>query len=172
VTYDGVDYPNGYGVAPASWTQYDVLQGGVFWILSNFGGTVDVGEDIPADDTRDNSLKDGVYRIVVDGAKVHDRAQPLVNGSSWSGAFYRLFGDVTGPTIIQLGLSAQYTAIVNPADNLAFRNVFNCVRGELQEGGAQSRYAAEFDFDGNGVINPLDYLEFLTRFNKPLSWVQ
>jgi hypothetical protein len=56
----------------------------------------------------------------------------------------------------------DFAAILNTADNLAFRNAFNKPAGD--------GYQAFLDFNGDGVINSGDNLQFRTRFNKSLTW--
>ena len=56
----------------------------------------------------------------------------------------------------------SFEAIVNTADNLAFRQAFNKPAG--------SGYQPFLDFNGDGIINTADNLQFRSRFNKSLTW--
>ena len=77
--------------------------------------------------------------------------------------FHRLFGDTNAPTTPTEGTpGTDYQAIVNTADNLAFRAAFNKPAG----GG----YQPFPDFNGDGSINTADNLQFRSRFNKALTW--
>ena len=85
---------------------------------------------------------------------------PGVNGSANSTtAFHRLFSDVDGAT----NVGSIDTTTVNTDDNAGaggFRAAFNNA----------ANYKSWFDFNGDGVINTADNLQFRNRFNRPLTW--
>jgi hypothetical protein len=54
----------------------------------------------------------------------------------------------------------DFQAVVNTGDNLAFRRAFN----------NPAKYAAFLDFNGDGVIDATDNVQFRNRFNKGLTW--
>jgi hypothetical protein len=65
------------------------------------------------------------------------------------------------PSIPAGGTSgADFFAVVNSGDNLAFRGAFNNA----------VNYKAYLDFNGDGAINSGDNLQFRNRFNKSLVW--
>jgi hypothetical protein len=122
------------------------------WVIT-FVGNTDTGAD------GFESLKDGVYDLNIDAAKVHPKGVAGVNmTANVTNTFHRLFGDANPAA--QTG--ADVSAIVNSGDNLTFRGAFNKPAG----GG----YLASFDYNGDGLINSLDNLQFRGRFNKLLTW--
>lgn len=158
VSVGGVAQPNGVGAIPSALTLTPSADKKTWQVT--FSGRV--GVEIGADGI--TSLKDGVYDCTIDGAKVHPIGAPgtsmAVNSTT---TFYRLFGDTNSPATPTGGaVGADFEAVLNAADNLAFRNAFNTLGG--------GNYQAAFDFDGNGVINTADNLQFRSRFNKPMSW--
>jgi hypothetical protein len=189
VEYAGVDRPNGYGTIPGSYSitnmslpnQFDpdnydpyVANFTVFGLTDFFGpGTVDFGFDF-------RSLLDGVYQVRVNGNKVYakNRLNPdlsLIPGTSFVGVCYRLFGDTTGLVRTPVGLGATYETTINPADEFAFLNNFNRTGPPLSisqynSGLPTPGYIRDIDIDGDGIVNPGDYLEFLSRFNETLRW--
>jgi len=157
VTLGGVAQSNGTGVIPT--LTVTPLADKKTWRVTFSGpGAVDVGADGLA------SLKDGVYDCTIDGAKVHPLGVPAMRmATSATTTFYRLFGDAnTAATPVGGTAGVDFEAIVNGADNLAFRNAFNKPVG--------SGYQASLDFDGDGFINTSDNLQFRSRFNKALAW--
>ncbi len=126
--------------------------GGTTWVIE-FSGNTDAGAD------GFESIKDGVYDLNVNLALVHPLGVPGVNGSGTSTfVFHRLFGDVTGEELPQLGNA--HVAVIAIDDNFAFRSSFNSVLG----------YKAYFDFDGDNNIGISDNFQFRSRFNRPLTW--
>jgi uncharacterized secreted protein with C-terminal beta-propeller domain len=157
VSLGGVAQPNGVGAIP---TLKLTASGDMkTWQVTFSGaGSVDVGTDGFA------SLKDGVYDFTIDGAKVHPLSDSTVRmaGNSTT-TVHRLYGD-TGAAGTPAGgtAGADFEAVVNSGDNLAFRDAFNKPVG----GG----YQASFDFNGDGIVNSGDNLQFRSRFNKALTW--
>jgi hypothetical protein len=152
VTFNGASQPNGIGVLPNS---LDVTTtDNITWIVT-FVGNTDGGPDGL------QSLKDGVYNLVIDAAKVHPLGTPGVNmAANSTTTFHRIFGDTNAPAGGPGG--NNFLATVNSGDNLQFRNAFNKPVG----GG----YLAYLDFNGDGLINTGDNLQFRNRFNKTLTW--
>jgi hypothetical protein len=150
VSYAGIVQPGGYGTLPASLALNTTDN--ITWTVT-FVGNTEVGFDGLA------SLKDGVYVLNINGTKVHPAGLPLVNmAASTTTTFHRLYGDTNLPTVA----GADFSAVLNSADNLQFRNGFNKPAG----GG----YIPYLDFNGDGIINSGDNLQFRTRFNRPLTW--
>ena len=127
------------------------------WIVT-FTGNTDAGAD------SFNSLKDGVYDLNIDAAKVHPVAAPSVTmAADRTTTFHRLFGDTGLPSTPTGGTpGTDYQALINTGDNLTFRAAFNKPGG----GG----YQPFLDFNGDGIINTADNLQFRSRFNKALTW--
>jgi fibronectin-binding autotransporter adhesin len=152
VTYNGVAQPAGFGSLP---TSLAIAGDGTAFSVS-FVGNTDNGAD------GFNSLKDGLYDLVVDGSKVHPVGDPSVNMSGTSTTvIHRLFGDNNLPETPAGGQpGVDFEAIVNTGDNLAFRSAFN----------NDANYQAHFDFNGDGFISSGDNLQFRSRFNKALTW--
>jgi autotransporter-associated beta strand protein len=155
VTFDGVAYPDGYGTLPDTFGPPVSTDGGLTWTIS-FSGHTDNGMDGL------NSLRDGVYDLVIHANKVHPVGSPTINmtGDSTT-TFHRLFGDTNGPTTPIGGTpGVDFQAIVNSGDNLVFRSSFN--NGPT--------YKPFLDNNGDGTINSGDNLQFRGRFNKALTW--
>jgi hypothetical protein len=153
VVFNGTPQPDGFGTLPAN---LDIASAdNISWTVT-FVGNTDAGAD------GFNSLRDGVYDLKIDAAKVHPLGVPGVNmAANETTTFHRLFGDTNAPTTPPGGTpGSDFEAIVNSGDNLAFRNAFN----------NPSTYRAFFDFNGDGVINSGDNLQFRNRFNKSLTW--
>jgi len=124
------------------------------WTLTWSGANTEVGS---VDQLA--SLKDGVYDLVIDAAKVHPVGSPTVNmAANSTTVFHRLFGDTNAPA----ASGNDFTAVLAGNDNLAFRGAFNKPVG----GG----YVPFLDFNGDGNINSGDNLAFRARFNKNLTW--
>jgi hypothetical protein len=74
-----------------------------------------------------------------------------------------MFGDNALPITPDGGTpGADFMATNNTGDNLAMRSAFNKPVG--------AGYQAFLDFNGDGVINTIDNLQFRIRFNKALMW--
>jgi autotransporter-associated beta strand protein len=154
VSFGGVAQPNGFGSLPTSLVLNTTDN--MNWTVT-FSGNTDNGADGFA------SLKDGVYDLNIDGAKVHPIGAPGVSmGGSSTATVYRLFGDTDAAASTPAGgvEGVDFQAVVNTGDNLNFRNAFN----------NPDNYVAALDFDGDGVINTGDNFEFRDRFNKTLTW--
>lgn len=153
VSYKGELQPTGFGVLPTSLNV--VSTDGITWIVT-FDGDTDSGAD------GFQSLRDGVYDLKIDGAKVHSRNElgAIMAGVSTT-TFHRLFGDVGAATTPADGAAGvDFQAIVNGADNLTYRSAFNNPAG----------YKAFLDYNGDGSVASGDNLQFRGRFNKPLTW--
>jgi len=155
VSYAGILQPGGYGTLPASLalsTTDDIT-----WTVTFLGNT-DAGLDGLA------SLKDGVYDLIIDAAKVHLAGAPSTSmAANRTTTFHRLFGDGNAPSTPAGGTTGvDYQAIVNSGDNLGFRTAFNRPPGV--------GYQLFFDFNGDGAVNSGDNLQFRSRFNKGLTW--
>ena len=152
----GVAQPTGFGSLPTS-LSFSTTDN-ITWIVT-FAGNTDAGAD------GFNSLKDGVYDLNIDAAKVHLLGCPQRHHgrqfrrrpSTASSATPALPATPTGGTP-----GTDFEAVVNTGDNLAFRAAFNKPAG----GG----YQPFLDFNGDGIINTADNLQFRSRFNKALTW--
>jgi hypothetical protein len=155
VSSNGVLQPLGYGSLPTSLNV--TTTDNVNWIVTFIGNT-DNGVD------GFNSLKDGVFDLNIDAAKVHPLGAPTVNmTANRTYTFHRLFADNALPITPDGGTpGTDFMAINNTGDNLAMRSAFN---KPIDAG-----YQAFLDFNGDGVINTVDNLQFRLRFNKALSW--
>jgi hypothetical protein len=155
VSVGGVLQPTGFGSLPTSLSLSTSDK--ITWIVT-FAGNTDAGVDGL------NSLKDGVYDLNIDAAKVHPLGAPGVPmAANRTTTFHRLFGDTGAPTTPTGGTpGTDYQALVNTGDNLAFRAAF----GKPSSGG----YQPFLDFNGDGIINSGDNLPFRSRFNKALTW--
>jgi hypothetical protein len=158
VRFAGVLMPDGKGAVPS--LVFTPSTDHKTWTVTFSGPNTEVGAaDLLA------SLVDGVYDFKIDAAKVHPVGLPNLNlaGGSSTTTFHRLFGDIHAPSTPTGGtLGADFEAVVNTGDNLAFRTAFN---KPIDAG-----YRAFLDFNGDGVINSADNLQFRNRFNKALSW--
>jgi subtilisin family serine protease len=154
VVYDGAARPSGYGVVPTSLNFASTDN--TTWIVTFTGNTEDGADGL-------RSLKDGVYDLKIDSAKVHPSGVPNLNmAASFTTTFHRLFGDIDPPGTPSGGSAGvDFSALVNTGDNFVFRDAFNR---------PAPNYKAYLDIDGSGVINTGDNLEFRDRFNKTLSW--
>jgi hypothetical protein len=153
VTFNNVAQPDGYGSLPTSLNV--TTTDNKTWIVT-FAGNTDTGTDgFP-------SLKDGVYDLKIDAAKVHPLGVPEVSMTAHSTTtFHRLFGDVNNAATPAGGTpGTDFQAVLNTGDNLAFRQAFN----------NPANYKAYLDFNGDSVINSGDNLQFRNRFNKSLTW--
>jgi hypothetical protein len=158
VTFAGIPQPSGFGVVPANLILNSTDK--TTWTVTFAGvGTVETGIDGFA------SLKDGVYDLKVDGAKVHPLGNPGIsmNGTQTK-TFHRLYGDTDAPSTTPGGTpGVDFTAaVLSTGDNLAFRNAFNKPAG--------AGYVPFLDFNGDGIVNSADNLQFRSRFNKALTW--
>ncbi len=155
VTFNGVAQPAGCGSLPTSLV---VTPSGdnKTWTIT-FSGNTDAGAD------GFDSIKDGVYKLLIDAAKVHPSSDASVNmAASSTTVFDRLYGDTDAPGTPNGGTAGvDFSAIVNTGDNYIFRGAFNKPAPD---------YKAFLDFDGSGIINTGDNLEFRNRFNKALTW--
>jgi hypothetical protein len=125
------------------------------WTVT-FSGNTDDGLD------GFSSLKDGVYDLNIDAAKVHSFGDPTVSmAANSTTVLHRLIGDTGAPVTPPGGATGtDFQAIVTTAKNLAFRSAFN----------NPAKYAAFLDFNGDGIINTGDNLQFRSRFNKSINW--
>jgi len=155
VTLGGALQPNGFGSLPTSLSLSTTDN--MIWIVT-FTGNTNAGADGLG------SLKDGVYDLNSDAAKVHLLAVPSVTmAANATATFHRLFGDTGAPATPTGGApGTDFEAVVNTGDNLSFRAAFNKPAG----GG----YQPFLDASGDGLINTADNLQFRTRFNKALTW--
>jgi len=155
VSFNGVLQPSGFGSLPSSLNL--ASSDNITWIVT-FTGNTEAGADGL------ESLKDGVYDVNIDAAKVHLLAAPAITMvANQTMTFHRLYGD-TGPPSTPAGGTpgSDFSAVLNSGDNLAFRAAFNKPAG----GG----YQPFLDFNGDGIINSADNLQFRSRFNKSLTW--
>ena len=108
ITVGGAPQPSGFGTLPASLSFS--TSDNVTWIVT-FVGNTDAGVD------GFNSLKDGVYDLNIDAAKVHPVGAPGVTmAANRTTTFHRLFGDTGLPTTPTGGTpGTDYQAIVNTA---------------------------------------------------------
>jgi hypothetical protein len=153
VSIGGVAQPGGYGSLPTNLVVSTLDN--VTWTVY-FSGNTDAGIE------GFESLKDGVYDLNIGAARVHPRGTPSQSmTTNASITFHRLFGDTDAPAAPAGGTpNADFQAIVNTGDNLAFRTAFNNSAG----------YRPFFDFNGDAIVNTGDNFEFRNRFNKPLTW--
>jgi hypothetical protein len=153
VSVAGVAQPGGYGSLPTTLVVSTIDH--ITWTVY-FSGNTDAGIE------GFESLKDGVYDLNISAARVHPRGTPSQSmATNASITFHRLFGDTDAPAAPAGGPpNADFQAVVNTGDNLAFRNAFNNSAG----------YRPFFDFNGDATVNTGDNLEFRNRFNKPLTW--
>jgi autotransporter-associated beta strand protein len=156
VVFGGEAKPAGMGAVPTNLVS-STGDNITYTITFTGAGTVETGTD------GISSLKDGVYDLVINAAKVHPVFAPRVNmAANQVKTFHRLFGDTDLPTGVPNGAGGTiFSAVVNTGDNLAFRTAFNRPVPD---------YLAYLDFDGSGLINTGDNLEFRNRFNKTLTW--
>ncbi len=104
------------------------------------------------------SLPDGNYTLIIHGDKVHDRVSGTnldgdgdgKAGGDHSETFFRLFGDTNGDRN------------VDNLDYYRFRSTFGLKANE-------TTFLGFLDFDGNGIIDQLDLIEFTKRRNKRLA---
>jgi hypothetical protein len=153
VSFDGAALPDGYGTLPASLNLASADN--INWIVTFVGNTEGGADGL-------HSLKDGIYDLNIDGAKVHSVGTPAsAMSANFTTTFHRLYGD-TGAAATPPGgaVGADFGAIVNAGDNLTFRGGFN----------NPSTYQAYLDFNGDGVVGTGDNLQFRGRFNKALTW--
>jgi hypothetical protein len=150
VAYGGVAQPAGFGVIPQL-----ILTPALdkkTWTMT-FSGAVETGI---ADGL--GSLKDGVYDLLIDGAKVHPFGMSTVRmASNTTATLHRLFGDTNPPETS----SGGFLAAVDNQDKQALSNAFNRLGAE---------YKPYLDFDGNGAIGSADNFEFRGRFSRSLRW--
>jgi hypothetical protein len=153
VVYFNVVQPSGFGALPTSLVLSTTDN--ITWIVT-FSGNTDAGLD------GIQSLKDGVYDFKIDATKVHPLGIASLNAAASSTTtFHRLFGDTNAPETPPGGVPGlDFFAIVNADDNLMLRGAFNNA----------ATYNASLDFNGDGVINSGDNLQFRKRFGKALSW--
>jgi glucose/arabinose dehydrogenase len=154
VVWNGTLQPAGFGALPTSLALASANNNTV-WTMT-FSGNTDAGLD------GIQSLKDGVYDLNIDAAKVHPAGVPGVTmAASQKVTFHRLFGDTNAPTTPTGGTpGADFEAIVNTGDNLIFRAAFN----------SDPNYKRYLDYEGDGFINTGDNLQFRGRFNRALTW--
>ena len=150
------DWLAGFGSLPTSLNL--ATSDNITWIVT-FTGNTDAGAD------GFNSLKDGVYDLNIDAAKVHPARVPPA--SPWPPIARRpstASSATPAPRPRPRGGTpgTDFEAVVNTGDNLAFRAAFNKPAG----GG----YQPFLDFNGDGIINTADNLQFRSRFNKSLTW--
>lgn len=168
VSYDGVDYTDGYGSVP---TLVLCDQDGVVtpvWVPRKIWVLKFSGSDSVVVNRTDGyaCLKDGVYEIIVDGSRVigsNESVDGVITqypAHSFVDNVVALFGDADGSQQDMNGLAGYAMSTVSTGDNLAFRQAFN----------NSNRYLPYFDYLGDGVINTGDNLELRTRFGKLLRW--
>ena len=177
VAWNGQGYPSGLGAIP-TFTRYDVTNR--ISVISSFSGN---GLSIPGNEPvltgRFYSLMDGVYDIVVNGLYLTD-AESVEYGQNFAGTFWRYFGSSSSAIRTGGGLANDYAVTINSNDNLIFRNSFN---RELANGlpilsfgnslaDTVGGYRRWLDGAGDGAIASDDNFDFLTNFNKTLSWTQ
>ncbi len=142
----------GLGALPTN-LNFATIDGGATWALT-FAGNTDPGSTDGFE-----SIKDGVYDLIVNAALVHPLGVPTVSGSgTTTSTFYRLFGDASGEELPQTGNA--HVAIIAIDDNFAFRNSFN----------SAANYKSYLDFEGDTNIGISDNFQFRSRFNRPLTW--
>ncbi len=155
VFFDGVWYPGGLGAIP-SYTISTPLSGpntDYLQIVGSFAGS-------NGHTRHDNlvALIDGAYRVrLTNGVTSKDTGVPAF---PYRHAFGTLFGDTTGEEPTPGGGSTSMMLSVSTGDNFSFRGALNHPDG----------YRPDLDYEGDGVINTGDNLEFRSRFNKQLVW--
>ena len=152
VSYGGAAQANGYGVVPT--LNVATADNKVFIIT--FTGNTDVGAD------GFQSLKDGVYDLNINAAKVHQQGSPAVTMGGTS-------------TTVSIACSATPAARDHSRgrhDGVDFRpsSIPATTWSSAAPSTTQAGYKAYLDFNGDGVINTGDNLQFRTRFNKSLTW--
>jgi hypothetical protein len=153
VTYAGAAQPQGMGAIPD--LVFTPSGDRTTWTVTFAGANTDAGADGYA------SLVDGVYDFKIDGSKVHPIETSLLSmATNADMTFARLYGDTDAPATSGVGLTTNYSSVVNTGDNFAFRTAFN----------NDDEYQASLDFDGDGIINTGDNLAFRDNFNKTLTW--
>jgi hypothetical protein len=100
------------------------------------------------------SLKDGEYRLTVDGSKVHDADTGTNLDGDADGAFggNYLFGAATADRFFRKFGDADGDRDVDAADLLAFKRAY------------AGTYKWYLDFDGDGDIDAVDLLRFKQRY--------
>ena len=153
MVWGGVPQPSRFGSLPTNLVLKTTDN--LTWTVT-FSGNTDDGLDGLS------SLKDGVYDVTIDAAKVHPFGDPAISmAANSTTVVHRLFGDTGAPATPPGGTpGTDFQTIVTTADNLAFRSSFN----------SPAKYAAILDFNGDGIINTADNLQFRSRFNKSLTW--
>jgi hypothetical protein len=104
------------------------------------------------------SLADGNYQLVVHARGVHFTNGSATPPADYVTTFFRLFGDVNGDRK------------VDDIDLAAFQQAYRSVNGvqQLPLRGLSS-YRWYFDVDQNGVIDAVDYYQFLRRYRTTLN---
>jgi predicted outer membrane repeat protein len=104
------------------------------------------------------SLADGNYQLVVHARGVHFTNGSATPPADYVTTFFRLFGDVNGDRK------------VDDIDLAAFQQAYRSVNGvrQLPLRGLSS-YRWYFDVDQNGVIDAVDYYQFLRRYRNKLN---
>ena len=97
------------------------------------------------------TLPDGVYDLKVNGTKVADAVSGIAMTSPFTFTFHHLFGDVNGDRRVDAN------------DTLAF----NLAEGATA---SQANYRADFDYNGDGIINALDILHFKKNTGDVLTY--
>jgi hypothetical protein len=152
VSNNGVLLSDGYGQLPTSLKASSADN--KVWIVTFEGNTEDGADGL-------HSLKDGVYDLNVNAARVHPLASPgVAMAANLTTTFHRLFGDTNEPDDPSLGATGFYRAVVNAGDNFVFRGAFNY----------PANYDAALDFDGDHFVLSGDNFQFRTRFNKAITW--
>jgi hypothetical protein len=114
--------------------------GGLTWVIPILSNTS------YSDST--GSLKDGIYTVTINPAKV---TGGILTGTNLSTTFHRLYGDIDG------------NKTVNSADYFKFKAAFGSTTG-------QPNFNSDFDFDGNGKINSADYFKFKANFGRKFTY--
>jgi hypothetical protein len=140
VSYAGNDTTGAQTDASAALGTPTTTDGGLTWTIPVLANT--------AFSDATGSLKDGIYTVTVNPAKV---TGGTLSGTNLSTTFHRLYGDIDG------------NKTVNSADYFKFKAAFGSTTG-------QANFNADFDFDGNGKINSSDYFKFKTNFGRKFTY--
>lgn len=117
---------------------FSTPDGGFTWVISFVGSA---GADTFG------SLTDGIYTLTIHSTLVADAVGDSLAGGDKAFTFHRLFGDVTG------------NGQVNALDAGYFRRAYGSHSGD-------ANFQAAFDYNNDGRISALDWMQFCSRFGK------
>jgi hypothetical protein len=139
-SYTGNDTTGTFADGSAALGVSTTTDGGLTWNIPILANT--------AFSDATGSLKDGIYTVTVNPAKV---TGGTLSGTNLSTTFHRLYGDIDG------------NKTVNSADYFKFKAAFGSTTG-------QPAFNADFDIDGNGKINSSDYFKFKANFGRKFTY--